>query len=167
MDEELTKHKIMDSIRVEHKLLEDQLEGLTEEQMLQTTLEGGWSIKDILAHIVSWERLMVQWSDTTLQGKIPEMLPPGMTWDDLDIWNEQLYNDNKATPLAEVMSNFHSSFKFAVEIVEKFSEEDLINPDRFEWREGRPFSDIVAANTYSHYKEHREQINLWRNNLGD
>ena len=40
MQEDLTKPKILDSIKAERKLLEDQLEGLTEEQMLQPTLEG-------------------------------------------------------------------------------------------------------------------------------
>ena len=163
MQEDLTKPKILDLIKAERKLLEDQLEGLTEEQLLQPTLEGGWSIKDIMAHIITWERLMVQWLDATMRGEIPQMLPAGLTWDDLDIWNERTFSENKELPLPEVISNFHSSYRIAFETAEGLSEEDLINPDRFEWREGKPLSIIVAANTYWHYTEHREQIHNWRN----
>jgi hypothetical protein len=164
MEEEFSKSKIMNSIKTERKLLEDQLEGLSENQMLQPDFEGGWSIKDILAHIVTWEKLMIDWLETTMRGDVPEMLPPGLTWDDLDIWNEQNYLDNKDSPLSEVINNFHSSYQLALNTIEGITEEDLINPYRFEWREGRPLATIVAANTYWHYVEHREQIYKWRNN---
>jgi len=70
---------------------------------------------------------------------------------------------NKDTHLPEVISNFHSSYQITLEPVDEISEEDLINPDRFEWREGKPLSVIVAANTYWHYADHREQIHNWRN----
>jgi hypothetical protein len=162
MAEEFTKSQVIESIKTERKLLEEQLEGLTEDQMLQPNLEGRWSIKDVLAHIVTWERLMIDWLETAMRGKVPEMLPPGLTWDDLDVWNERNYEDNKDLTLSDVISNFHSSYKLAFKTVEGISEQDLINPDRFEWREGRPLATIVAANTYWHYTEHREQIEHWR-----
>ena len=44
----------------------------------------------------------------TLRGDVPEMLSPGMTWDDLDQMNEQTYLENRDKPLAEVLSEFHT-----------------------------------------------------------
>jgi hypothetical protein len=163
MTGEFTKSQVIESIKTERKLLEEQLEGLSEDQMLQSNFEGGWSIKDIMAHIVTWEKLMIDWLETAMRDEVPEMLPPGLTWDDLDVWNEQNYQDNKDLPLSEVIDTFNSTYQLAIQTVKGISEEDLINPDRFEWREGRPLATIVAANTYWHYTEHREQIHMWRN----
>lgn len=164
MEEEFTKKGILESIKLERESLEEQLEGLSDEQMLLPTLEAGWSIKDILAHIVSWERLMVQWLEATMRGEVPVMLPPGLTWDDLDTWNDQMYEENKDLSVEEARSIFDSSYQIAFEKVTQFSEDDLVDPQRFEWRNGRPLAVIVAANTYWHYKEHREQIQNWRTN---
>jgi hypothetical protein len=57
--------------------------------MVQATLEAGWAVKDILAHISIWEGRMVRCLEEAIRGEVPQMLPPGMTWDDLDLWNEQ------------------------------------------------------------------------------
>lgn len=163
MTDEMTKSKILELIQSEHKLLEDQLGGLSEDELLQPSLSGNWNIKDILMHIVFWEERMVEWIEVALRDEIPQMLPPGLTWDDLDIWNEQTNLENKDKPLPEVLSRFHSSYLQAFEIVEKIQEEDLINPNRFEWREGKPLWQIVSSNTHWHYAEHREQITDWLN----
>jgi hypothetical protein len=157
----MTKTKLLKLIRSERKAFEELLEGLDQEKMLQPTLDGDWSVKDILAHITTWERRMVQWMEETMQGERPQMLPPGMTWDDLDLWNEQTYLEQKDLPLPTVLSNFHSSFTQVLEIVEAIPEEDLIDPERFEWRQGKPLWQIVSANTHWHYTDHREQIEAW------
>ena len=167
MNQEMTKRKLLDLIRSERKAFEEQLEGLDEEKMLQPTLDGDWSIKDILAHITTWEKRMVKWMEQTTQGETPQMLPPGMTWDDLDLWNEQTYVENKDFPLPKVLSDFHASFNQVLEIVEALSEEDLTNPERFEWRKGKPLWQIVSANTHWHYADHREQIAAWLKGTAD
>jgi len=165
MQEDLTKSKMMNSITQERKLLEELIFSLSEEQLLQPTLEGGWSVKDIMAHITSWEGLMIGWLKTTKLGEIPQMLPPGLTWDDLDIWNDRIYSENKDMPLSLVIDNFHASHQIALKTVEGFSEDELMNPDRYAWRDGKPLATIVAANTYWHYAEHREQLLKWRADL--
>jgi hypothetical protein len=75
MEENLTKTNMMDSITEERKLLEDQIFSLTEGQMLQPTLEGGWSVKDMMAHITAWEGLMIGWLKTAMLGEIPDTSP--------------------------------------------------------------------------------------------
>jgi hypothetical protein len=84
-----------------------------------------------------------------------------MTWDDLDQMNEETYLENRDKPLTEVLEEFHQSFPKALNIVKGISEEDLIDPDGFEWREGKPLWFIVAANTFWHYDEHEKAIREW------
>ena len=89
------------------------------------------------------------------------MLPPGMTWEDIDKWNEQTYQKHRQRDLDEVLAVFKLSYPQALSAVQDISEEDLIDPNRFAWRDGRPLWVMVAANTSWHYKEHEETITTW------
>lgn len=161
MTEEITKPQLMEAITAGRKKFEATLSQLDEDQMISPGLESGWSVKDVLAHIQVWETRMVRWLEETQRGETPQMLPPGMTWDDLDQMNDETYLQNRDRPLSEVLEEFHQSFPKAVDTVKSISEEDLIDPDRFEWREGKPLWFIVAANTFWHYDEHDKAIREW------
>lgn len=161
MEEQMSKSELLQRIQSERQRLEATLAQLSANQMTTPGVNDQWSIKDILAHITAWERRMVRWLEEAVRGEVPEMLPAGMTWDDLDEWNEQTYLDNRDRPLAEVLANFKSSYPQALKAVEAVSEEDLIDPHRFEWRAGKPLWEMVAANTFWHYKEHNKSIRIW------
>jgi len=161
MIEPSTKSEILELMRSERASLENVLEQLNEEQMTRPGLENDWSVKDILAHITDWERRMVGWLEESLRGEVPQRPAPGMTWDDLDSLNEQTYLSNKNRPLSEVLAESRASYQNAVKTVEALGEEDLLDPQRFAWREGDPMWRMVAANTGEHYKEHGQQISDW------
>ncbi len=161
MDEQMTKEKIVENVQRERESLEKTLAQLSNEQMTRTGVESDWSVKDILAHITDWEQRMVRWIDESLRGEVPERPAPGMTWDDLDRLNEQTYLKNRDRPLDDVLSGFDSSYQQTLKTVKGLTEEDLIDPDRFAWREGDPLWHMVAANTWWHYKEHNQTIQAW------
>lgn len=161
MNEEMNKSQLIESIINGRNKFEETLSQLHQTQMTTPGLGSGWSIKDVLAHIQAWEIRMVRWLEDAQRGEIPQMLPPGMTWDDLDQINEQIYLENREKPLTDILAEFHQSFPRALDVVKGISEEDLINPDRYEWREGKPLWFIVAANTFWHYEEHDKAIREW------
>lgn len=147
MEEGMSKEKMIQEIQTERMRLEKTLEDIPEQQMITPGVEEDWAVKDLLAHITVWEQRMVAWLEQTLRDEVPEMLPPGLTWDDLDQWNEQTFQENRHLLLDQVLADFESSYSEALTAVEEISEEDLIDPDRFAWREGRPLWKMVAANT--------------------
>jgi hypothetical protein len=161
MDEPLSKAKNFELIHSEREELQILLDQLSETQMTQPGVENDWSVKDILAHITDWEKRMVQWIEESLQGKTPERPAPGMTWDDLDKLNEQTYLANKDRLLNEVLADFRDSYQQSLKVIEALTEEALLDPDYFKWREGDPLWHMVAANTWEHYQEHREAIDNW------
>ena len=161
MTEEMNKPRLIESMTNGRRKFEDTLSLLDEDHMTIPSLEGGWSVKDVLAHIAVWEGRMVRWLEDVMRGEIPQMLPSGKTWEDLDQINEEIYLENRDKPLEEVLAEFHQFLPKALEIVENVSEEDLINPGRFAWREGKPLWFIVAANTFWHYDEHQKTIRKW------
>lgn len=158
MKESITKSEILKNIQSERVLLEKIIAELSPAKMLEPNLDGNWSVKDVLAHIAEWETLMAQWTKESLRGETPNRPGPGSNWDDLDQFNESLYEKNKDCILEDVLQEFHSSYQSMFELIVSVGDEDLVNPHQFEWREGVPLWHMVAGNTWWHYKEHRESI---------
>jgi uncharacterized protein (TIGR03083 family) len=161
MSDPKSKSEALDLIREERQALEAVLRRIGEESMLAPGVQGDWSVKDLLAHMTVWEQRMVRWIGEALSGETPEIAQEGFTWDDLDRMNEQTYQEYKDRPLGEIMSEFRASFAEALGTVEAMAEDDLFDGDRFTWRDGDPLLRMVAANTWWHYKEHREDLERW------
>lgn len=157
MEEQVTsKAELLAAIREERAALEESVEALDEGQMLDPVFEGGWSVKDTLAHITAWEQLMIGWVEKSLRGEVPERPVTGDDW--VDRLNARLYEENRDKPLDEVQEAFAASYQDALALVERLEEDDLFDPERFPWRDGSPLWQMVAANTNWHYKDHREAI---------
>lgn len=152
------KNKLLASIRAERDLLEETLARLTPEQMLQPGASGGWTVKDVLAHISAWERRMIHWTGSHLRGELPDVPLP---WD-VERMNAETHARFKDKPLAEVMEEFHVSYRDSLALAESLNEEQL----QTEYTDTWPMAPLwlgVAANTHWHYKEHRESIEAWLN----
>lgn len=159
--ERMTKQELLEAIQDEWQNLLSTLDLLSETQMLQIGDEDGWNIKDILAHITAWELLMIDWIEASLRGETPDRPAPGEPWDDLDLINQQIYDQYKDVPLSEVFAQFHNVHHVAYSKVASLTERDLMDPERFVWRAGHPLWHMVADNTWRHYDEHLEVIEDW------
>lgn len=155
-DQISSKVELLKAIRTERQALEAAVNSLGEGQMVEPVFDGGWSVKDTLAHISAWEQLMIGWVEQSLRGEAPQRPITGDDW--VDELNARLYAENEKKPLAEVREEFADSYRQAVALVEGLKEEDLFDPERFAWRDGSPLWQMVAANTNWHYEEHREAI---------
>jgi hypothetical protein len=56
-DRPLDKTTILAQIKTEHHKLEETLARLTLEQMEQPGVNGEWAVKDVLSHLLEWDRL--------------------------------------------------------------------------------------------------------------
>jgi hypothetical protein len=157
----MNKSRLLELIRSERQRLETTLAALSENQMVVPGVVGDWSVKDILAHITVWEQHMIHWLKETLRGEVPETVPYGLAGADVDERNERIYLEHRDRALAEVLADFGRSCSQVLKAVEGVSEEDLIEPHRFERPAGEPLWVVVAANTFEHYEEHNESISAW------
>ena len=154
--ENITKPELLDQIRAERQQLKEVLAALTADQMLQPGASGEWTVKDVLAHISAWERRMLSWIGSHLRGASPDVPLP---WD-VERMNAETYAHFKDKPLAEVLEEFHQSYRDALALTESLNEEQLKTIYTNTW----PMAPLwlgVAANTNWHYKEHRESIEAW------
>ena len=158
MDDPISKKEILEFIKSERDALESLVTGLDKEQQLRPGTQTGWSVKDVLAHITVWEQRLARWLAESLRGEVPERPAPGMTWDNLDKLNRQSYDENKEKLFEAVRSEFQLAHQAAMNVIAMLGEGDLFDGNRFAWRKGDPMWHMIAANTWWHYKEHREQI---------
>jgi hypothetical protein len=157
----MDKPRLLQKIRAERGLLESTMAQFEREQMGVAGVNGEWSAQDVLAHIAAWEGLMVRCLGQIQAGVVPDVLPLGIDGEELDAMNRRIYLENRDRTLDEVCGAFVRSYESALEAIEATSEEDLIEPGRVEGLGDEPLWHLVAANTFWHYREHREDLHAW------
>ncbi|MEP7199677.1 MAG: ClbS/DfsB family four-helix bundle protein, partial [Chloroflexota bacterium] len=140
-----------------HAELEAALVPLSEAQWAQVGAADGWTIKDQVAHVAAWQSLAVRWMQQGLRGE-PVDRPAQFTDDDINAFNQRLYEKHKGDSSAAVLADLRKAHEKMLAMVASLSDEDINDANRFAWRHGSPLLDLIAGNTYEHYPEHVEAI---------
>jgi hypothetical protein len=134
------------------------IEGLSPEQ-INAPLAGGWTVKDHLAHLATWEQFMLRYH---LGGQTPHEvigLDAG-TFENLDEdgLNGLIYERNTNRSVEEVLTDSRRSHEVVLSTLAQMSFADLLLP-RYPNDPGRdPIINWVIGNTYHHYQEHQQTI---------
>ncbi len=156
-----TKAQMLGRIWADHALLEAIIAPLSAVQMTQP-LADGWSVKDVLAHVVVWEGLLVEWLTARAADTFPATAVP-LSREAVDRLNAAAYAAAQARPLPAVLTAFHRSFGQVLQAVDALpAAVDLAMPLAEAWAAGVPLGQLIAENTYAHYQEHMAAIQAWR-----
>lgn len=156
MIKQTSKQQILKDIEGERRRLEKNLAELSPSQMTIPGVVGKWTIKDILVHLVAWERLFVGWYEGGLRG---EMAAIPQNSKDIHALNREIYERNKNTPLDDVLKDFHASYQQTLAIVQSIPEEDIFV--HAAWTGRWILGDFITANTCNHYSWAKTQIRNW------
>lgn len=118
----------------------------------------GWSVKDHLAHIASWQRLVtprIQGANDYYEqvGKMLGVEPGSVKGLDIDAINVRLHERDRALPLDQVLAELDAGYRDIVELVAGIDEETLRAPAP--WNPENRLLDYVTGDTYEHYQEHK------------
>lgn len=152
----MTKQDLLAKIHEARAIYESALARVPVGQMERPLTPGGWSVKDVVAHVV--------WSEQEMIGMLRERsLESGS-----DLWtlvqderNRQVYEANKDRDLDEVLEEARLSYADLLAMIDDLTNEDLNEPERFEgmppdWLPWR----VLAGSTYKHYLEHADDFHL-------
>jgi hypothetical protein len=89
------------------------------------------------------------------------MPAPGLSWNDVDLFNAQTYEANRDRPLDDIRDEYETSYRLTVTSVESQDEPTLFDPAKNPLGTGEPLWQYAAANTSEHYREHRESLEAW------
>lgn len=147
-----TKKQLLESIEAEQKALDQLLAGLSPAQMTQPGVVGEWSVKDVLAHLLEWQDLVLKWYVAGIKGKVPVTPSEEFNWGQLPELNQQIYEKHRDKPLADTERAFRSSYRKTVNTIQIISEEDLFTRGRYAWTKNTTLGAYFIGCTSSHYR---------------
>ena len=71
------KRELLAEAQAAHARMEALLATLSPAELSATILDEGWSIKDSLAHLVAWEKMMLGWLESLRRGEPVVRFAPG------------------------------------------------------------------------------------------
>jgi hypothetical protein len=136
--------------------LKDSYTGLTDTQMDQPHVTGGWSVKDILGHVTAWEEEALKHLPHIREGKRPPKYSD--LYGGIDAFNALKTEENRHRSLGEVLARFEDTHTHLVAYIEVAPDELIATETRFRRR--------IRLDTYSHYPIHTQAIREWREREG-
>ena len=138
------------------------VDALSPAEMLEPRLPGGWSVKDVLAHLAWWDQWLLftlpAGQNTLQQPAAPplaEQIPPAGAW--ADEMNAKVYAYNQARELSAIQAEFTATLNHLLQRVSQLSLDDLYDPNGIAATIGQPVAPLVLG-IYEHYEEHAHEL---------
>jgi len=126
--------------------------GLSDAQLMEAGVTGDWSVRDILAHVTTWEEEALKHLPLILKGGTPPRY--SVTYGGLDAFNARMTEQKRSLSLSQVRAQLGATHDRLVELIQSAPERQLIGDTRFRRR--------LRLDTYGHYSLHAEAIRQWR-----
>ncbi|HTS38140.1 MAG TPA: ClbS/DfsB family four-helix bundle protein [Candidatus Solibacter sp.] len=164
MGKRLGRQALLQEINTEREALNALLKQIKPREMtVAGVTPGGWSVKDILAHVLGWQERLLKWHEAEQRGETPAVPAPGMTWADLKRFNEMIYQEQRRRSLQAVIRDYEVFHQRMIDLIEATSDRDLVTVGRFKWMGPTwTLSDYCRAETASHYRWARKWIGRWK-----
>jgi hypothetical protein len=158
MPRPITRSQLLAEIDKERPALEKQIASLTPGQIADPGTVGEWSVKDVLAHLIEWEQMVIGWVTAGQRGETPAVPAPGYKWSETPALNQHIYEKHRDRPLQEVLDQFHTSHRQILDLLLSLSDEDLTTPRRYPWTRDNALLTYFVSATSSHYRWARTEI---------
>jgi len=126
--------------------------GLSGPQLTEPGVTDGWSVKDIIAHVTTWEEEALEMLPLILGGGTPPRYKD--RYGGLDAFNALRAEQKRRLTVAEVRAHLESTHRRLIGYIESVPEEQFTRETRFRRR--------LRLDTYSHYPIHARAIRAWR-----
>jgi hypothetical protein len=131
-------------------------------RMLTPGVEGDWTVKDVIAHVTYYERVVRDRLQASLAGQEfvrPDYeSPQGLSMDDRNAW---IYARIKDLPLDEVLHESQAVYPPILAAVQTLTDADLNDPARFPWQGGSALWEWIEGDVYEHYRDHTANLRAW------
>lgn len=130
----------------------DSFAGMTDTQLAEPGVMEDWSVKDILAHVTTWEEEALKFLPLILAGGRPPRY--SVQYGGIDAFNAQMHERKRGLSVSEVLSRLEEVHRRLIDLVREAPDEEIVRETRFRRR--------LRFDSYRHYSEHAEMIRAWR-----
>lgn len=134
------------------RTFQDSYGGLSDSQLMKPGITGNWSVRDILAHVTTWEQEALKHLPTILRGGRPPKY--SVTHGGINAFNAHMAEQKRGLTLAQVQRELDETHRRLLAFIETVAEEQI--------RCETPFRYRLRLDTYSHYPKHADAIRRWR-----
>ena len=146
------RRQLLDRLAVQWRAFKSSYAGLSETELRVPGVTGAWSVRDIIAHVTTWDEEAVVHLPSILEGRRPPRY--SVTYGGIDAFNARMTEKKKGLSLPEVLRQLDEVHGRVVAIVERAPDEALAAETRFRRR--------LRLDTYGHYPKHAAAIRRWR-----
>lgn len=148
----MTKQQLLEKLERAWADLKASYAGLSEAQMTAPDVTGTWSVKDILAHVTTWEEEALKMLPLIREGTTPPRYAD--LYGGLNAFNAQTSERKRDLSLDEVLAQLDNTHRRMIAYIEDAPDDLIATETRFRRR--------IRLDTYSHYPEHARAIREWR-----
>ena len=126
--------------------------GLSDSQLTEPGVTGNWSVKDILAHVTTWEEEALKHLPLIIKGGRPPRY--SIKYGGINAFNALMTEQKRDLSLSDVLRQQDETHRRLINYVQRAPEEQFTRETRFRRR--------LWLDTYGHYPKHAKAICEWR-----
>jgi len=147
----MNKEAVLNRLEKEWKAFLESYKGLTDNIMMESGAVGHWSVRDVLAHITTWEEEALKVLPLILEGK---PTPRYTQYGGIDAFNAREQERKQHLSLKLVKRQLVATHQSLIGFLEECPDSAFASQSRFLKR--------LRLDTINHYREHVNQIARWR-----
>ena len=148
----MTREQVLKRLNEAWLALEESYAGLPDSQLLEPGVTGKWSVRDILAHITTWEEEALKHLPLILKGGRPPRY--SAKYGGINAFNALMTKQKAGLALSDVLKQLDEIHARLIDYVRGAPEELFTRETRFRRR--------LRLDTYSHYPNHAKATQKWR-----
>jgi hypothetical protein len=150
----MDKHQLLKRLEKAWTAINESYDGLSDAQLTEPGVMGNWSVRDILAHVTTWEEEALKYLPLIINGGRP---PRYIQYGGIDAFNAQMTEQKRGLALTDVLRQLDETHRRLIDYIENVPEDYFTRETRFRHR--------LRLDTYSHYPIHAKAIQAWRERL--
>jgi hypothetical protein len=153
MSRPLNKNELLHLSQKNYAELIDFVDSLTEAERNKSFPQGTMNrnIRDVLAHLHHWHKMLLDWYAVGMSGQIPDMPAKGYTWKMTPELNKWIWGQYQNTDLKEVEGMLDESFQDIQHIITSHTNEELYEKRKYKWTGSTSLGAYLVSASSSHY----------------
>lgn len=138
------KEKLLELIRRGHAELQHFADQLSEAERNTIGVGDHWSARDMLTHLIEWKRRSAEYHDAADQGEDVPYIK------DINHENSAIVDGYRRMSWDEVQAALDRALQVNLAVVERLSDDELNDPDRYAFLNGRTAWRNLIGNSFMH-----------------
>src|SRR5258708_40245141 len=147
----MDKQQLLKQLEKAWAAIKESYDGLSDSQLTEPGIMDNWSVKDILAHVTTWEEEALKYLPLIITGGRP---PRYIQYGGIDAFNAQMTEQKRGFALSDVLRRLDETHRRLIDYIQSVPDEHFTRETRFRRR--------LRLDTYSHYPQHARAIREWR-----